>query len=224
MAVLKRLGIVKRTESRMVSFPLTRILTTWFVRLYFQISVWGENSIPAEGPFVVVANHASFLDPFFIGYASHRRQVGFMAKEELFKIPLFGNLIRRYDAFPVKRGQHDLDAVQRFHDFLHQNKPLLIFPEGTRTLTGELQKAKKGVGLLLYKAQVPVIPAYVGGTFKSWPKGKLFPKPGKTSVRFGAPLLLADLYREKPEKDTYRRIAERVMESIARLKAMESSE
>jgi 1-acyl-sn-glycerol-3-phosphate acyltransferase len=207
----------------MASFPLTRILTTWFVRLYFRILVKGESAIPAEGPFVVVANHASFLDPFFIGYASHRRQVGFMAKEELFKIPLFGGLIRRYDAFPVRRGQHDTDAVQRFHDFLHLNKPLLIFPEGTRTLTGELQKAKKGVGLLLYNAQVPVIPAYVGGTFESWPKGKLFPKPRKTSVRFGKPLALDDLYREKPEKDTYRRIAERVMESIADLKGMASS-
>jgi 1-acyl-sn-glycerol-3-phosphate acyltransferase len=206
----------------MASFPLTRILTTWFVRFYFRISIHGESSIPAEGPFVVVANHASLLDPFFIGYASPRRQVGFMAKEELFKIPIFGAMIRRYDAFPVRRGQHDLEAVQRFHDFLHQNKPLLIFPEGTRTLTGELQKAKKGVGLLLYNAQVPVIPAYVGGTFESWPKGKLFPKSVKTSVRFGEPLLLDDLYREKPEKDTYRRIAERIMESIARLKAIEA--
>ncbi|HET9870432.1 MAG TPA: lysophospholipid acyltransferase family protein, partial [bacterium] len=131
----------------MASFPVTRVLTTWFVRLYFRIQVRGESFIPAEGPFVVVANHASFLDPFFIGYASIRRQVGFMAKEELFRVPLFGPLIRRYDAFPVRRGQHDLEAVRRFHDFLHQNKPLLIFPEGTRTLDGELQKAKKGVGL-----------------------------------------------------------------------------
>jgi 1-acyl-sn-glycerol-3-phosphate acyltransferase len=204
----------------MASFALTRVLTTWFVRLYFQIQVQGEAHIPEEGPFVVVANHASFLDPFFIGYASIRRQVGFMAKEELFRVPLFGALIRRYDAFPVRRGQHDEGAVQRFHDFLHQNKPLLIFPEGTRTLDGELQKAKKGVGLLLYNAKVPVIPAYVGGTFESWPKGKLFPKPGKTSVTFGPPMELEDLYREKPEKDTYRRISERVMEKIARLKPL----
>ena len=207
----------------MASFPLTRILTTWFVRLYFGIEVEGENFIPAAGPFVVVANHASFLDPFFIGYASRRRQVGFMAKEELFRVPLFGALIRRYDAFPVKRGQHDMAAVQRFHDFLHQDKPLLIFPEGTRTLTGELQKAKKGVGLLLYNAKVPVIPAYVGGTFAAWPKGKLFPRPGKTWVTFGPPMDLTDLYREKPEKDTYGRIADRIMDRIGELRKRRSS-
>jgi len=141
-----------------------------------------------------------------------------MAKEELFQIPLFGRLIRRYDAFPVRRGQHDMAAVQRFHDFLHQNKPLLIFPEGTRTLTGELQKAKKGVGLLLYNARVPVIPAYVGGTFESWPKGKLFPKSTKTYVRFGKPVELDDLYREKAEKETYRLIAERIMHRISQLR------
>lgn len=203
----------------MTSFPLTRLLTTWFVRIYFRIAVRGESWIPRTGPFVVVANHASFLDPFFIGYASSQRQVGFMAKEELFRIPLFGAMIRRYDAFPVRRGQHDMEAVQRFHDFLHMDKPLLIFPEGTRTLTGELQKAKKGVGLLLFNAKVSVIPAYVGGTFASWPKGRFFPKPVKTSVTFGPPIPLDDLYREKPEKETYRRIADRVMEKIAELKS-----
>jgi 1-acyl-sn-glycerol-3-phosphate acyltransferase len=202
----------------MPSFPLTRILTTWLVKLYFHTDVSGEENIPADGPFVVVSNHASFLDPFFIGYASIRRQVGFMAKEELFRIPLFGSLIRRYDAFPVRRGQHDMSAVRLFHDFLHQNKPLLIFPEGTRTLTGELQTAKKGVGMLLYGARVPVIPAYVGGTFESWPKGKLFPKSTRTYVHFGKAIELEDLYREKPEKETYRKISEKLMENIAKLR------
>jgi 1-acyl-sn-glycerol-3-phosphate acyltransferase len=105
---------------------------------------------------------------------------------------------------------------------LHSGKPLVIFVEGTRTLTGELQTAKKGSGMLLYNAQVPVIPAYIDGTFHCWPKGKLFPRPGYTSVRYGAPIHLADLYSEKPEKSTYAKIADRVMEKISALKPSKS--
>ncbi len=202
----------------MASFPKVRFLTTWFARLYFHIKDYGVENIPLKGPFVIVANHASFLDPFFVGYTSIHREVGFMAKEELFHFPIFGQFIRNCGAFPVKRGARDQGAVQQFHDFLHSGKPLVVFVEGTRTLNGELQKAKKGSGMLLYNAKVPVIPAYVDGTYESWPKGKLLPKPGRISVTYGPPIHLDDLYRQKPERETYEKIAARLMESIARLK------
>ena len=205
----------------MFSFPKLRISTTWFVSLCFQTKDYGTDYIPMTGPFVVVSNHASLLDPYLIGYTSRKREVGFMAKEELFRIPIFGWIIRYCGAFPVKRGTHDEAAIQRFHDFLHSGKPLVLFPEGTRTLTGELQPAKKGVGFLLYHAQVPVIPAYIDGTFKCWPKGKWFPKPGKTSVTYGPPIPLDDLYGEKADKPVYRKIADRVMDHIARLKTQQ---
>lgn len=202
----------------MSSFPKLRFTTTWFISLYFHTQGYGTENIPKTGPFVVVSNHASFLDPYLIGYTSKEREVGFMAKEELFRVPLFGAIIRYCGAFPVKRGGNDEAAIQKFHDFLHSGKPLVLFVEGTRTLTGELQPAKKGAGMLLYNAKVPVIPAYIAGTFRSWPKGKLLPRPGPTSVSYGSPVLLDDLYREKPDKGTYRKIADRIMEHIARLK------
>lgn len=199
----------------MTSFPKLRITTTWFIRLFFQTKGYGLNHIPSMGPFVVVANHASFLDPYLIGFTSIEREVGFMAKEELFRVPIFGWIIRNCGAFPVKRGSRDEAAVQNFHDFLHSGKPLVLFPEGTRTLTGEMQSAKKGVGMLLYNAKVPVIPAYIDGTYQCWPKGKLLPKAGKTSVTYGPAIFLDDLYAEKAEKTTYAKIADRVMEKIA---------
>jgi 1-acyl-sn-glycerol-3-phosphate acyltransferase len=202
----------------MPSFPKLRLTTSWFISLWFKTRGLGVENIPRTGPFVVVSNHASFLDPYLIGYTSVEREVGFMAKEELFRVPIFGSIIRYCGAFPVKRGGHDPEAIQRFHDFLHSGKPLVLFPEGTRTLTGELQKAKKGVGLLLYNARVPVIPAYVAGTFHCWPKGRLLPRPGRTSVNYGPPIPLEDLYDGGPEKETYRRIAERVMDRIAGLR------
>jgi 1-acyl-sn-glycerol-3-phosphate acyltransferase len=200
-----------------VSFPKLRFTTTWLINLLFQTKGYGLEYIPDTGPFIVVANHASFLDPYLIGFTSIHRQVGFMAKEELFRIPVFGSIIRYCGAFPVKRGMYDESAIQNFHDFLHSGKPLVLFVEGTRTLTGELQKAKKGSGMLLYNAKVPVIPAYIDGTFACWPKGKLLPKPGKTSVTYGPPIHLDDLYQDEPEKATYQKIAVRIMESIVRL-------
>lgn len=203
----------------MVSFPKLRFTTTWLINLLFQTKGHGLENIPPTGPFVVASNHASLLDPYLIGFTSIQREVGFMAKEELFRVPLFGAIIRYCGAFPVKRGTRDQDAIQKFHDFLHSGKPLALFPEGTRTLTGELQPPKKGVGMLLYNAKVPVIPAYIAGTFHCWPKGKLLPRPGKTSVTYGAPIPLDDLYVEKPEKATYAKIADRLMEHVAELKA-----
>jgi 1-acyl-sn-glycerol-3-phosphate acyltransferase len=202
----------------MSSFPKIRFLTTWFVSRYFHTEARGAENIPASGPFVVAANHASFLDPFFVGYTSKNREVGFLAKEELFRVPLFGTLIKNCGAFPVKRGARDEKAIQQFHDFLHAGKPLVLFPEGTRTLTGELQEARKGVGMLLYNARVPVIPAYISGTFKSWPKGKIFPSPGKTSVTYGPAIPLEDLYARRSEKEVYALIAKRVMAHIAGLR------
>jgi 1-acyl-sn-glycerol-3-phosphate acyltransferase len=202
----------------MGSFPKLRFCTTWFVRLYFQTRSSGSERIPREGPFIVAANHASFLDPYLIGFTSLERQVGFMAKAELFRIPLFGRLIRSLGAFPVSRGSGDREAVRRFYDFLHSGKPLVIFVEGTRTRDGRLLPPKKGSGMLIYNARVPVIPAYIDGTFACWPKGKVFPRPGKTSVSYGPAVPLEDLYGEKPEKSTYSKIAARVMEKIAALR------
>lgn len=120
--------------------------------------------------------------------------------------------------FSGTKGGLDEAAIQKFHDFLHAGKPLVVFAEGTRTLDGNLQPAKKGVGLLLYNAKVPVIPAYIDGTFKSMPKGSSFPKPGKVTVTYGPAIPLEDLYAETAEKSTYRKIAERVTEHIGRLR------
>jgi 1-acyl-sn-glycerol-3-phosphate acyltransferase len=206
-----------------VSFPKLRLTTTWLIELLFKTRSFGLDNIPTEGPFVVAANHASFLDPYLIGYTSIHREVGFMAKEELFRVPLFGWIIRQCGAFPVKRGTLDPKAIQQFHDFLHSGKPLVIFVEGTRTLTGEMQPAKKGSGMLLYNAKVPVIPAYIAGTFRAWPKGRFFPRSGPTSVTYGPPVDLEDLYREKPELSTYAKIAERITGKIAELKLVERS-
>jgi 1-acyl-sn-glycerol-3-phosphate acyltransferase len=202
----------------MTSLPKIRFLTTWFVHLYWRTKIIGAENIPKAGPFIVVANHASILDPYLIDWASKERELYFLAKEELFRNPLIGRFMRGCNAVPVKRGVIDETAIKTFHEILDSGKPMGLFPEGTRTLTGETLPGKKGSGMLIYNARVPVIPAYVAGTFECFPKGKSWPRPGHTSINFGPPISLGDLYQEKPEKPTYRQIADRLMEAINQLK------
>ena len=207
----------------MKSFPKTRFFTEWFTTRYFGLKGVGAENIPKTGPFVVVSNHASFLDPYVSGFTSPDREVYFMAKEELFHNPIFGWIISQCGAFPVKRGQRDEAAIQQFHDFIHAGKPVVIYVEGTRTLDGNLHPAKKGAGRLLYNAKVPVIPTYIDGTFQAMPKGSWFPKPRKITVFYGPPIPLDDLYNEPAEKSTFAKIAERVTEHIAKLRHTKTS-
>jgi 1-acyl-sn-glycerol-3-phosphate acyltransferase len=202
----------------MYSFMDVRIPLWILFHTYFPLTIHGRDHIPAEGPFVFCSNHAADLDPIVLGYSSLHRSVGFMAKEELFKIPIFGSLIRHWGAFPVKRNQWDETAIQSFNDHVRKNKPLVLFPEGTRSLNGELSTPKKGVGKLLHLSRAPVIPVYIEGTFKAWPKGRKFPRPGRISAHIGPKVPLDDLYALPEEKDTYRLIVERVMEHIAALR------
>ncbi|HEY5039393.1 MAG TPA: lysophospholipid acyltransferase family protein, partial [bacterium] len=172
-------------EWEMASFPKIRFLTTWFVALYWRTKIHGAENIPSTGPFVVVANHASLLDPYLIAWASKKRELNFIAKEELFQNPFIGWFLTQCNAFPVKRGANDERAIYQFYEILRSGKPIGLFPEGTRTLDGEIQRGKKGAGMLIYNARVPVIAAYIAGTFDCFPKGKSFPRPGNTSITFG---------------------------------------
>ncbi len=202
----------------MFSFPFARITTWWFIDSYFRPETPGIENIPTTGPCIIASNHASNLDPYMLGYTIKEREVYFLAKEELFRNPVFGWIIRMNNAFPVKRGQKDLEAIKKFHDFIQSGKPLVVFVEGTRTHDGGLQPAKKGAGRLIYDAKAPVIPTYIEGTYRSMPRGSLFPKPVKIFVHFGPPIPLEDLLAEPPDKPTYIKIADRVMEHIAKLK------
>ncbi len=205
-------------DSPMASFPKIRFLTTWFVHLYWRAKVYGAENIPSTGPFIVVANHASILDPYLIDWASKERELYFLAKKELFQNPFIGFFMRNCNAVPVKRGVIDETAIKTFHEILDSGRPMGLFPEGTRTLNGEIQPGKKGAGMLVYNARVPVLAAHIAGTFKCFPRGKIWPRPGRTSITFGPAIPMEDLYRKKADKNTYREITDRLMESIVQLR------
>ena len=125
-------------------YAFLKPVAVFLMRAWFGLRVKGAEHVPARGPALIVSNHQSILDPPVIGGAA-RRQIYFLAKAELFRIPMFGSLIRALHARPVRREGSDPGALRTAAQLLGEGKALLIFPEGTRSLNGRLGEGKPGV-------------------------------------------------------------------------------
>ncbi len=163
---------------------------------------------------LVAANHASFLDPPLLG-AALPRPVYFMAKSELFTSPLLRPLLVRVGAFPVRRGQSDRSAIRRAVALLAAGRVVGMFPEGTRSTTGELQPAQAGVALLALRTGAPVVPVGLSGTGKAMPPGRAWPHRVPVAIKVGPPLRFE--HRGRIDKELLREVSEQVMAAIARL-------
>jgi 1-acyl-sn-glycerol-3-phosphate acyltransferase len=151
---------------------------------YFRGKIYGIEKIPKTGPAIVVSNHASYFDPPILG-AAMGRPVAFMAKEELFEIPLLKQGIRLYGAYPVKRAAADRSAIKSATEMLQQGWLAGLFIQGTRTPDGRVTDPKLGAALIAAKNQVPLIPVCLWGTDKILVKGKKWPQPVPLTVRIG---------------------------------------
>ena len=191
--------------------PVTHALLT----LYFRLEGRGRQHVPRTGPVLLVSNHASVLDPPLIGSVAPR-PVSFMAKAELFAIPLFGGLIRRLNAHPVRREGADASALRTALRLLEEGGALLVFPEGTRGDERHLREAKPGAGMLALMSGATVIPVYVQGSGRAWPRGRTWPRPQKVTVCFGPPV--AFTATNGPRKESYDAASREMMAAIARLK------
>ncbi len=152
-------------------------------KIFFRVKVVNLQVVPLEGPVILCANHLGTLDMFFIGYKIKKRLVHYMAKIELFKIPVVSLLIRWLGAFPVKRGTADLESIKTALKLLKDGHILGILPEGTRTLGKDLSKVrvKPGAALLAVKSQAPILPVALEGNYKIFSRVK---------VTFGEPFKL----------------------------------
>lgn len=150
----------------------------------FRGQVYGQELVPPQGPALVVSNHASYFDPPFLSCAM-ARPVAFMAKEELFHIPLLGPAIRLYGAYPVKRGSGDRGAVRAALTALNDGWLVGIFLEGTRTGNGRIEQPKLGAAMIAAKAQVPLIPVSLAGVEQIFQPGSPWPRPVPLTIRIG---------------------------------------
>ncbi|MEO1068982.1 MAG: lysophospholipid acyltransferase family protein [Cyanobacteria bacterium J06638_6] len=156
--------------------------------LYFRGRVYGAEHVPNAGGLVVVANHASDFDPPLLS-AAVRRPVSYMAKEELFKVPVLSQSIRLYGAYPVKRGSADRSAIREALKQLDQGWAVGIFLQGTRTADGRIPGAKIGAALIAAKAQVPLLPVSLWGTHCIFKPGSSLPRSTPLTIRIGEPIL-----------------------------------
>ncbi len=142
------------------------LVVRFIFRLLFKVEIIGAEKIPNGKGFIVAPNHLSNLDPPLLG-AFLPVKMGYMAKEELFKVPLFGRLIRSLGAFPVKRGGRDVAAVRSAVERLREGGCVVIFPEGRRSRTpGVLGEGKQGAAMIAAHAKVGILPVGISATYR----------------------------------------------------------
>ncbi len=155
-----------------------------FLNFYFRGRVYGRENIPKQGPLVIVSNHASYFDPPLLS-CTIGRPVAFMAKEELFAVPLLKQGIKLYGAYPVKRSAADRSAIRAAVTALNEGWAAGIFLQGTRTPDGRITKPKLGAATIAAKANAPILPVSLWGTEGILTSGSPFPKPVPVTVRIG---------------------------------------
>ncbi|PSB32677.1 lysophospholipid acyltransferase family protein [Stenomitos frigidus] len=154
------------------------------LNLYFRGRVYGAEHVPRDGPLVVVSNHASDFDPLLLS-SCVGRPVAYMAKEELFQVPVLKQAIALYGAYPVKRGSPDRSALRAATEFLEQNWAAGVFLSGTRTPDGKVVDPKLGAAWLAAKTQAPLLPVSLWGTHAIFRKGSALPRPVPLTIRIG---------------------------------------
>lgn len=154
------------------------------LHLYFQGRIYDADRVPLAGPLVVVSNHASDFDPPLLS-SCMGRPVSYMAKEELFEVPILKQAISLYGAYPVKRGSPDRSAIRAALQQLEQGWATGVFLQGTRTLDGRITEPKLGAALIAAKAKVPLLPVCLWGTHAIVKKGSYLPRPVPVTVRVG---------------------------------------
>lgn len=196
---------------------------------YFRWKVYNAERVPLEGPVILAANHASFIDPPLVGSGVHRG-INYLARESLFRYPGIGWLLRKWQAVPVDRDGGGAKGLKIILDRLLQGNAIIMFPEGTRTKDGKLQPARSGIGLTVIKSEAPVVPARVFGTFEAFGRHMKFPKPKPIAVKYGRPMMFEKLRAEAKVcskarlKEIYQEVADQLMAEIARLQPFEDKE
>lgn len=189
-------------------------------RLLWGMKVEGVEHLPRSGPFILVANHCSNLDPLMMGWASgHQigRVVHFMAKIEMRRWPIIGWLATQSGVYFVRRGERDRAAQQFSLDALAAGKPIAIFPEGTRSRDGHLGTGKAGAALLAIRSGAPIVPAGISGTHRIFPDGTWIPRPTRVLIRYGAPFTLPAQPTGRLDREALAAGTERIMSAIEAL-------
>ncbi len=195
-------------------------------RFYFRWRVYNAERVPLEGGVILASNHASYLDPPLVGAGIHRG-INYLARENLFRFPVMGWVLRQWQVVPVDRDGGGAAGLRAILERLLAGGAIILFPEGTRTRDGKLQPARSGIGLTVIKSVAPVVPVRVFGTYEAYGRHLHLPRPYRVAAKYGQPMHFEQLRAEakvcsKPRlKQIYQQVADELMAAIAKLEPCE---
>jgi 1-acyl-sn-glycerol-3-phosphate acyltransferase len=198
-----------------IGFTFWRLVST----LCFRRKIIGREKLAVEGGYLVVANHTSFLDPPVIG-AAFPEPIHFLARKTLFKRGLGEWILTSVNSIPVNQDRPEYSSMKKIIRLVQEGEKVLIFPEGERTLDGKLkERGEPGVGLLIAKSRVPILPVRLFGAYEALPRGASFPKLKKLTLVVGDPVDLNDFIDNSglEKKELYQGLSDRAMEAIGAL-------
>jgi 1-acyl-sn-glycerol-3-phosphate acyltransferase len=185
-----------------------------YAKIFLRLKVQVKGKIP-KGAALIAANHTSFLDPPIVA-VSFPEEIHFLARKSLFDNPIFGSFIRNLNAHPISGDGKDMAVFRAVTEILINGQKVLLFPEGKRSYDGELLPLKQGVALMAHKNNVPIIPCWIEGSMKAWPRGKKLPHVfGKVRCYFGDPIYPVT---DADVKESIRVMMERLEASILNLR------
>jgi 1-acyl-sn-glycerol-3-phosphate acyltransferase len=192
-------------------------LAMGIAKVFFRFRVLHRERCPREGPVILAMNHESYLDPPLAGISSGR-EVYFLARKTLLDVPVLGWLLPRLNVVPVDQEGTDRSALKALIRILKAGDATVVFPEGARTLDGNLQPALPGLGFVIAKTLVPVVPMRIFGAHEAMPRGGGGIRLRPITIVFGEPIHFTQADLEPRSKELYQRLSERVMEAIAALR------
>ena len=199
------------------AYRIFALLFRWYFRLYHRLRVEGVENIPQRGGCLVACNHASYLDPPAIGCMVRHRVFRFVARDTLWKGGVGAWFFRVTRCIPISRDTGDLGAMRAVLKAVKAGDLVALFPEGTRSVDGTLTEAKPGIGFLVARAGVPLVPVAILGSHHAFGKGRRFMRPTRLVVRYGKPIPPGDLPTIADPKPSYEAISTFVMSKIQAL-------
>lgn len=190
-------------------------LSKAIAKTFFNYRVIGAENIIEEGPAIIAANHASFLDPPLAGIAC-KRAIHYLARKSLLDWPIMGPLMPEWNVIPVDPNNAERSALMGIIRVVRAGGAALIFPEGTRSKDGNLQPAQPGIGMIVAKTGAPVVPMRIFGSFEAFPRDRKTPKRVPITVVVGKPLYFDA--GAATGRDAYQKTSDRVMDAVACLK------